>query len=488
MTVLAIDQGTSATKAVVFCPERGVLADVDVPVPGGRFAGDAVEQDPEALWQSVVDAGTRALAAAGEPVEAVGVGNQGETVLGWDRASGAPLTMAVSWQDRRAVSVTDRLRAEGWADRLVGLSGLPLDPYFAAPKQSWVQATLLDQGSAPATAVVSTVDAFVLHRLTGGAYVTDATTASRTGVLDLDAGAWHADACAAYGLDPRRLPEVVSCDETLGVTEAFGPRLPVVGAMVDQQAALLAQGCRDRGEAKCTYGTGAFVLAALGERPTRSTAGLATSIAARLRDGVTRYCADGQVYSVGAAVRWLERVGLVDGPEDLDRLGLAEADSGGVAFVPSLAGLGAPVWRPQARGAFVGLSLATTRGQLLRAVGEGVAAQVTLLARAVEADLGAPLSALRVDGGLTRSRLVMQAQADLLGAPVEVYPQACATALGVAALTLRGVHGAGAEDVVVRGWTPSAVFEPTADRSTAEGVYDRWERALRASLDEPDRG
>lgn len=483
MAVLAIDQGTSATKAVVVCPDRGLLAEVDEPVEGARFDGDAVEQDPELLWRSVVAAGRRALAAAGEPVEAVGVGNQGETVLAWDLATGRPLTTAVSWQDRRAAAVTERVAARhpDAPQRIRALTGAPLDPYFAGPKQAWLAEHLLDPADArSAGTVTTTIDAFVLHRLTG-AFVTDAATASRTLLLDPATLGWSAEVAGLLDLDPARLPEVVACDATVGRTRAFGPDLPVAGLIVDQQAALFAEDCRRPGAAKCTYGTGAFLLANVGREHRPSAAGLATTLAWAMDDGTRASCVDGQVYSVGAAVTWLQRVGLIAEPADLDRLGTAVPDAGGVAFVPSLAGMGAPVWDPAARGSFSGLALSTTREHLVRAFAEGIAAAVTLLAEAVATDLGRPLDALRVDGGLTRSALVMQAQADQLGIPVEVYPHACATALGVAALTLRARHGPGAEDAVVAGWRAARVFEPAPDRAAALDALAGWRRALDAT-------
>lgn len=484
MAVLALDQGTSATKAVVWSPEGGIRAEIDVPVEGARYDGDAVEQDPEAVWQSVLAAGRRALAEGGGHVRAVGIANQGETVLGWNRRTGDPVTTAVSWQDRRAHVVTERLAGEpGLAERLLDLTGLPLDPYFAAPKLRWLADHLLSPADRhDPDVVVTTLDAWLNHRLTG-AYVTDAATASRTQLLDAATLRWSPEACDAYALDPSRLPEVVPCDERLGITTAFGSAVAVVGAVVDQQAALFAEDCRTAGTAKCTYGTGAFLLANVGESHRPSTAGLATSLAWSMRDGTRASCVDGQVYSVGAAVSWLQRIGIVAEPADLDRLGLAADDAGGAVFVPSLAGVGAPLWDPAARGAFAGLSLSTTREQLVRAFCEGIAAQVALLARAVETDLGRPLDALRADGGLTRSRLVMQAQADLLGVPVEVYPYACATALGVAGLTLRGLDGPGAEDAVVSGWRPTAVFEPGPDEEAARDTYERFARAMHATRD-----
>lgn len=473
--VLAIDQGTSATKAVV-ADSRGPRVDVDVDVAGATYDGDAVEQDPEDLLQSIIAAGRAALDASGEPVAAVGLGNQGETVLAWDLRTGEALGPAISWQDRRAASIVDAMPADAQG-ALLSLTGLPADPYFAAPKMAWLR-DRVDTSSG--TVAITTIDAWTTFRLTGE-FVTDAATASRTMLLDPATLTWSAEALAIFGLAGLPQPRVIACDDSIGTTDAFGPTLPVVGAIVDQQAALLAQDCREPGSAKCTYGTGAFLLANIGREHTPSTNGLATSLAWALRDGSRASCVDGQVYTVGAAVSWLERIGVIESPQDLDRLGGAVADAAGATFLPSLAGIGAPLWRPEARGSWQGLSLGTTREHLVRAFCEGVAAQVVVLADAVAQDVGAPLSTLRVDGGLTRSRVTMQAQADLLGVPVEVYPYACATALGIAALALRGLEGPGAEDELVRGWSPAATYLPRMDADEARARVAAFASALERS-------
>jgi len=432
VNILAIDQGTSATKAVLVGPGQQVLGAGEVPV-ATRAAGDAVEADPEELLASVLTAGRRALAAARARADAVALANQGETVLAWDRRTGRPLTPAIVWQDRRSAGVCTRLADQaGW---LTQVTGLPLDPYFAAPKMTWLRENLTADG------VVTTTDTWLLARL-GAGYVTDAATASRTMLLDLDTADWSGRACAAFGIDPAALPAVVDCAGVAGETAAFGRPVPVAGLAVDQQAALLAEGCLTAGQAKCTYGTGAFLLAATGDRPVRSSAGLSASVAWRLA-GVPAYCLDGQVYTAGSAVRWLTELGIATGAAELDAAGATVPDSGGVRFVPALAGLGAPHWRPDARGAFLGLGLGSSRAHLIRAVLDGLAASIALLARSVARDLGAPLTVLRVDGGLTRSRLLLQAQADLLQLPIEVYRSPDATALGVAALARLGVGAAG---------------------------------------------
>jgi glycerol kinase len=425
MNILAIDQGTSATKALLVGPGNEILGRSEVPVATTPVGGDGVEADPEELWSSVVSAGERTLAAARAPAHAVALANQGETVLAWDKANGRPLSSAIVWQDRRSAGICERLNDQ--ASELQRVTGLPLDPYFAAPKMTWLRENVTDGG------VITTTDTWLLHRL-GAEYVTDASTASRTMLLDLDTTRWSDQACATFGFDAESLPRVADCAGVVGETTVFGGRpLPVAGIAVDQQSALYAHGCVRAGDAKCTYGTGAFLLVAMGEKAARSTAGLSASVAWRLADK-TAYCLDGQVYTAGSALRWLTEIGVLPAPADLDAVAGTVPDSGGVTFVPALAGLGAPHWAPHAKGQLTGLTMSTAKGHIARAVAEGIAASIAVLAGAVAADLGGPLTSLRVDGGLTRSRVLLQAQADLLGVPVLASRTPDATALGVAAL------------------------------------------------------
>ena len=474
MNVLAIDQGTSATKAIVVGDGGRVLGEGSAPVHPEAGPGGAVEQDPQELLDSIVAAGRAALDAAGEPVDAVGVGNQGETVLRWDRATGRPYGPALSWQDRRAVTITTELAEH--ADRLTEITGLPLDPYFAAPKMAWLRRRdATDEG------VVTGVDAWLNHQLTG-AYVTDVSTASRFLLLDLARAEWSEEACALFGLDAAEQPEILACDAAVGETRAFGGTLPVTGLAVDQQAALFAESCFAAGEAKCTYGTGAFILANAGAAAPHSASRLAACVAWTV-GGETSYCLDGQVYTAGAAVTWLQQLELIREAADIDRLDGAGAGAGAddAVFVPSLAGLGAPFWAPEARGGWVGLSLSTRREDLVRAVAHGIAAQVAVLGRAIADDLGRPLERLRVDGGLSRSAVLMQAQADLLQVPVERYPSADATALGVGAFARLGAGAAGSPAAAVGDWTPAGTFEPRMGADEAQERLARW-RAAAAAL------
>ncbi|MFJ7152429.1 FGGY family carbohydrate kinase [Streptomyces sp. NPDC100445] len=470
--VLAVDQGTSGTKALVVCPERGVIGTGFAEVRPRYLPGGLVEADPAGLYDSVVAAGRRALAEAGEPVVALGLANQGETVLAWDPATGRPLTDALVWQDRRAETVCAGLA--GHADELRQLTGLPLDPYFAAPKMAWIRRHLTREG------VVTTSDAWLVHRLTG-AFATDTATAGRTQLLDLDSVTWSPRALDLYGLAGERLPEVTDAARPVGTTRAFGPEIPLTGLAVDQQAALLAQGVTAPGAAKCTYGTGAFLLAHTGDRPRRGDSGLVSCVAWRLA-GRTSYCLDGQVYTAASAVRWLTDLGVLSGAADLDPVGATVPDSGGVTFVPALAGLAAPWWRGDLRGSLTGLGLDTTPGHLVRALCEGIAAQVAELADAAATDLGTPLDTLRVDGGLTRSALLMQTQADLLQRPVEVSALPDATALGAAALARLGADPALRVEDALPDWKPATVYEPRVPADRAAERRARFRTAVATLL------
>lgn len=426
--VLAIDQGTSATKALVVADDGAVLGTGEAAVHPRYGEGGAVEQDPGELLDSVLAAGRAAAAEAGVPVAAMGLANQGESVLAWDRATGEPHTPIVVWQDKRAAAVA--AARVPYAAELAALTGLPLDPYFTAPKLAWLRENRTRAG------VVTTTDTWLLHRLTG-AFVTDAATASRSLLLDLDRTEWSPRALELFGLAGEDLPAVVDCAGPIGTTTAFGAEIPVTAAIVDQQAALYGQGCRAPGQAKCTYGTGAFLLANTGGVAVRSGSGLSTSVAWRLA-GRAAYCVDAQVYTAAAGVRWLTRLGVLPDADHLDEAAMAVRDAGGVVFVPALSGLGAPWWRDDARGAVVGLGLETEPGHLVRALIDGLSAQVAELIDAVARDTGRAPSELRTDGGLTRSHVLMQTQADLAQVPVRVAASPDATALGVAALTRLG--------------------------------------------------
>ncbi|MEU0498482.1 FGGY family carbohydrate kinase [Mycobacterium sp. NPDC006124] len=471
--VLAIDQGTSGTKAIVVDDVGRVVSIAEVALRPRYLPGGGVEQDPEALWASVLDAGRSALRRAGVPVAAVALANQGETVLAWDRATGKPLSPAIVWQDRRAETVCAGLAAS--AAEVARRTGLVLDPYFTAPKMAWLRAEMTREG------VVTTTDTWLVHRLCG-AFVTDVSTASRSLLLDLDSVTWSPPLLDLFGLADESLPEIVDCDRIVGETTCFSDSpMTVAGLVVDQQAALLAESCLTPGAAKCTFGTGAFLLAQLGATPARSSTGLTTSVAWTLR-GRTSYCVDGQVYTAASAVRWAVDLGLLPAADQLDAV--AAEDSAGVLCVPALAGLAAPWWDATATASITGMTLGTGGGQVVRALVEGIAAQVACLADLVGHDLGQPLTRLRVDGGLTRSAALMQAQADLARIPVEVYPSAHATPLGAAACARLALDPTLHPGEVVGTWTPERTYEPVWSDDRAAEYLGRWRHAAARSLSE----
>lgn len=461
MTVLAIDQGTSGTKAIVVDDSDGVVGLAEVPVHPRYLDGGGVEQDPAELLESVLGAGHAAVEQAGRPIDAVSLANQGETVLAWDPDTGRPLTAAIVWQDRRAEPLCTALHEH--RELFSARTGLVLDSYFSAPKMAWLRRHVETGG------VVTTSDTWLLHQLTG-AFVTDATTASRSLVVELGARGWSRELLGLFGLETERLPDIVSNDEVIGTTTAFGTEMPVGGIVVDQQAALLAEGCLEPGMAKCTFGTGAFLLANTGDTPVHSTAGLTSSVAWRIGDQDT-FCVDGQVYTAASAVKWLSSLGIISGAEEMDSV--AATDAGGVLCVPALAGLAAPWWKSQATATISGMSLSTGRGHIVLAVLQGIAAQVAELASAIDAD-STPLTRLRADGGLTQSKVLMQAVADILQVPVDVYPSAHATALGAAALAALSLQPGRTVSEVVSSWTPSASYEPRWQSARADEFRSEW--------------
>lgn len=462
MTVLAIDQGTSGTKAVVVDAHDGVVGVAEVAVTPRYLDGGAVEQDPAQLLDSVLTAGHAAIAQAGRPVEAVSLANQGETVLAWDRTSGRPRSAAIVWQDRRAESVCADL--VGHADLLAARTGLVLDPYFSAPKMAWLRRAVGPDG------VITTSDTWLLYQLTG-AFVTDATTASRSLLVELGAADWDRELLSLFGLQDEDLPRIVGNDEIIGSTTVFGSDMPVGGVVVDQQAALLAEACLEPGMAKCTLGTGAFLLANTGDAGVRSTTGLTSSVAWRI-GGSDTFCVDGQVYTAASAVRWLTSLGIIGSAAEIDAV--AAGDANGVFCVPALAGLAAPWWKPNATASLTGMTLSTDRGQIVLAVLQGIAAQIAELVGAIDADAPKPLRRLRVDGGLTQSAALLQACADITGLPVDVYPSPHATALGAAALARLSLDpGRSLGDVVER-WRPSATYEPRWAPERATEFRQHW--------------
>ncbi len=484
--ILALDQGTTATTAMVIGPDLSVLGRASHEIPQIYPQPGYVEHDPEAIWDATTRSARQALEAAGvsgRNCAAVGITNQRETTILWDRDSGRPRHNAVVWQCRRTAEACRRLKEEGLEPLFRERTGLVLDPYFSGTKVRW----LLDhvpglRADAEAGRICfGTVDSFLLFRLTGGAvHATDVSNASRTLFLNLRTLSWDPDLLRVLDVPAAILPEVRPSSGVFGTTRGldFLPDgVPVAGVAGDQQAALFGQTCFDEGQSKCTYGTGAFLLLNTGERPVPSSHGLLTTVAWTTAGG-TRYALEGSSFIAGAAVQWLrDGLGLIRASADVEALAASVPDSGGAVFVPALAGLGAPHWRPEARGALLGLTRGCGAGQVARAVLEGVAMQVADLAWAMAADLGRPLVELRVDGGASANDLMMQFQADVLGVPV-VRPQNLdTTAMGAASLAGIGV-GLWDRESLGRMARIARRFDPRMADAERRARLDRFHRAV----------
>jgi glycerol kinase len=488
MSVLAIDAGTTGVTALI------VAADGTV---AGRGYGEFrqyfpqpgwVEHLPEGIWQATLGACAQAMQAAGRPgLSAVGVTNQRETAVIWDRGTLAAPRRAIVWQDRRTSALCAQLREEGHEDRVAALTGLRIDPYFTATKLAWLarEEPYLWAGVADGSLAVGTVDSYLVARLTGGRrHVTDASNASRTLLYDIESGQWSAELCELFGVPPHALPEVVHSTGVIGHTDpgAFlGLTLPIAGIAGDQQAAMFGQLCLEPGAAKCTYGTGSFVLANTGPQIVRSRAGLLSTVAWMDSSGALTYALEGSVFVTGAAIQWLrDGLGLLDNAGQSEALARSVDDTGGVVFVPALTGLGAPDWDPDARGAMFGLTRGTTRAHLVRAALEAIAFEVRdvfdiMMTEALAGAAGSAPQALRVDGGASGNDLLMQVQADQLQVPVERPVIAETTALGAAFLAGLGTGVWSSPAELAATWKLDRAFTPGARDDAA---YARWRSAV----------
>ena len=444
--ILALDQGTTSSRALVFDAAGRVVAMAQRELPQSYPQPGWVEHDALRIWTDTLACAQEALlraAVKADGIAAIGITNQRETVLLWERATGTPLAPAIVWQDRRTADICDRLRADGHEDFVRHRTGLVLDPYFSASKIAW----LLDhvpgarERAERGELACGTMDSWLVWQLTAGRrHLTDLTNASRTQLLDIRSGRWDDDLLTLFRVPRALLPEIVPSSGMLAETEPtlFGRALPVSGIAGDQQAALYGQGCSTPGLAKNTYGTGCFMLMHTGRHAIVSRHGLLTTCAAQTADGI-EYALEGSVFVTGALVQWLrDGLGLIARSCDVEALAASVPDSGGVTVVPAFTGLGAPHWSATARGTMFGLSRGTTRAHIARAALESIALQTLDVMRAMEADAGAALRELRVDGGGTANALLMQMQADLLGCTVRVAPTQETTALGAALLAARG--------------------------------------------------
>jgi len=437
--VLALDQGTTSSRAIVYdaglraCAAAQKEFTQHFPQPGW------VEHDAGEIWESVLTTAREAIAKAGVAagdIASIGITNQRETIIVWDRKSGDPVHRAIVWQDRRTGEYMSALREGGKETFVQQRTGLLLDPYFSASKLHWILRSVPD-GHARAAAgelAAGTVDSWLIYKLTGQ-HVTDVTNASRTMLMNIRTGAWDPDLLALFDIPSAILPKIMPSSGTLGLATPFGGEIPVGSAIGDQQSALFGQLCTKPGLVKCTYGTGCFLLAFTGVDAISSSNRLLTTVAWKIGDAPTQYALEGSVFMGGAAIQWLrDGLGIIKSAPEVNDLAAQVADSGGVVLVPAFTGLGAPYWDPTARGTILGLSRGSTAAHIARATLEGIGFQVADLIGAMEKDSGRKLSILRVDGGACASDLLMQTQADLLGLTVERPKNIETTALGAAML------------------------------------------------------
>ena len=489
--LLAIDQGTTGTTVLVVDPHFAVRSRGYRELPQIYPRPGEVEHDPEAIWGTVLGALAEALVGVDvSRLRAIGITNQRETTLLWDRDSGRPVANAIVWQDRRTADACTALKRAGHEPLVRERTGLVLDPYFSATKIRW----LLDAepGLRPRAEqgqlAFGTVDSFLIWRLSGGrVHATDVSNASRTLLLDLETRRFSDELCQLFGVPRALLPEVRDCAGILAVTRGvpgLPDGLPIAGVAGDQQAALFGQDCVEAGDAKCTYGTGAFILMNVGPRPVRSRNGLLGTVAWSLgatggaTDGVA-YALEGSAFIAGALVQWLrDGLGVISRAAEVEALAQSVPDSGGVMIVPALAGLGAPHWRPEARGLISGITRGTTRGHIARAALEAIALQNVDLVNAMQTDAGRTISALRVDGGASANNLLMQIQCDLLGAPIYRPEMVESTALGAAKLAARGIGLANASKDRGSETARMQVFTPKMDAGARDGLLSRWRDAI----------
>jgi glycerol kinase len=484
VSVLAIDAGTTGVTAVVVGTDGKIVAKgyqefaQHFPQPGW------VEHAPEEIWQATLEATREVLTKVdASELSALGITNQRETIVLWDRDTLGSPRRAIVWQDRRTAEVCERLRGEGHEERVVELTGLRLDPYFSGTKLVWLAENEPHTWAHVESGryAVGTVDSYLIARMTRGVHhVTDVSNASRTLLFDLAEGGWSDELCSLFGVPRDALPDVVASWGEIAQTDPksfLGLSVPIAGIAGDQQSALFGQTCFDEGDSKCTYGTGSFILTNTGTVLTRSDAGLLSTAAWRSPEGELTYALEGAIFVTGAAVQWLrDGLQIVGSAAETAAIASTVDSTDGVVFVPALTGLGAPHWDPHARGLLIGLTRGTTRAHIVRATLEAIAFEVRDVLETMP-----ELASLRVDGGAAANDLLCQVQADQVGVPVERPQIVETTALGAAFLAGLGTGVWSSTDELRDTWALDRRFEPSTDRSTADAAHARWLDAVNRS-------
>lgn len=484
--ILAIDQGTSSSRAIVFNRQGESLAVAQKEFTQHFPQSGWVEHDPQEIWSSeaaVISEVMAGMGISGQDIAAVGITNQRETTILWDAETGEPVYNAIVWQDRRTAEYCDRLKADGLTETIRQKTGLIIDAYFSATKIKWV----LDhvpgarQRAEQGRLRFGTVDTWLVWQLTGGRlHITDATNASRTMLFNIHTLQWDEELLRLFDIPRSLMPEVRSCSEVYGHTEAtlFGQPVPIGGIAGDQQAALFGQLCTEPGSVKNTYGTGCFLLMNSGEKPITSANNLLTTIALSLGGRVT-YALEGSIFVGGSVVQWLrDGLGIIRSSGEVESLAASVPDTGGVYFVPALTGMGAPYWDQYARGSITGISRGTTAAHIARAALEGIAFQTLDIVEAMQRDAGIPLRELKVDGGASRNNLMMQFQADILDTTVIRPRNPETTALGATYLAGLAVGYWDSVETIRQQWIVDSTFTPTPDRQRVEQAVKGWRVAV----------
>jgi glycerol kinase len=482
--ILALDQGTTSSRAIVFDHAGSIVSVAQKEFPQIFPKPGWVEHNPRDIWSSQAGVAAEALTKAGvgaADVAGIGITNQRETTVVWDRKTGEPICNAIVWQDRRTAGICDRLRARKLDRMIRRKTGLVIDAYFSATKVQWILENVKGARARAKAGELAfgTVDSWLVWNLTSGkVHVTDASNASRTMLYDISKGDWDDELLKIFGVPRSMLPQVRSSSEVYGVTNLLGTPIPIAGIAGDQQAALFGQACTKPGMAKNTYGTGCFMLMNTGTKRIASKNNLLTTVAWRI-GGRTEYALEGSIFIAGAVVQWL-RDGLefFRSAAEIEALAAGVSDTGGVYLVPAFAGLGAPHWDQYARGTIVGLTRGSTKAHIARAALEGIVLQVMDVLKAMEADAGIKLKELRVDGGASANDLLMQLQANLLNVPVVRPKVAETTALGAAYLAGLAVGFWKNQADIARQWQVDKRFKPSMKSAARTKITKGWVRAL----------
>ena len=493
--VLAIDQGTTSSRAIIFDKAGSIVSTGQLEHEQIFPKAGWVEHDPAEIWRNTGEVIGQALGKANltrHDIAAVGITNQRETAVVWDRTTGEPVYNAIVWQDTRTQAIVDRLAAEGGVERFKQKVGLPLATYFSGTKIVWILENVpgAREKAEAGDLLFGTTDTWVLWNLTGGAdggvHATDVTNASRTMFMDLETLQWDDEILAAFGVPRSMLPEIKSSSEVYGVANEHSllRETPIAGILGDQQAATFGQAAFDAGEAKNTYGTGNFLIFNTGEEIVHSRNGLLTTVGYKLGDQPVHYALEGSIAVTGSLIQWLrDNLGLISSAAEVEDLAKGVEDNGGAYFVPAFSGLFAPYWRPDARGALVGLTRYVNKGHIARAALEAIAFQTRDVVEAVNADAGIDLSELRVDGGATANDTLLQFQADILGVPVVRPVVAETTALGAAYAAGLAVGFWSGLDELRANWQEDRRWEPAMESGERERLDRNWKKAVSKTLD-----